>query len=386
MKHKRLLSVVAAVMIICFLVTGSVGNTSSTELTEMVPVIAVGLDSAKKGQTALTMQAGYQGDSQTSKDQGGSEDKFLVYKKTGDSVFDMLRDTTHESSHRLFMGHNQCLIFGKEEAKRGVKNQIDFFTRNPSTRMDVWILVSDSTAENILSAKTEGASVPALDISQLLKMQKINAESVNVDLLEFSSKLASETTSPVASIIKVNKESGKPRFVISGTAVFKKDKLAGELDEDKTRGFLWTMNQIQNGVVQVNVGKEKAGLEILKSKCQSVPEVHSDGTVSVSISVSTNLGVREMTEFHGFSDKEILQTLQSAAEKIVKKKMLDCFHETQRCGADIYGIGKLVYEKYPGKWEPLKGKWEQVYKKLQPQITVQVQIKDMGKITHIATD
>lgn len=375
MKKRYRFSLLTISVLLCFLLTGCVG---SRELTDIMPIIGVGIDSTKNNLTKLTLQTAKMSGS---KEQGAAKPNIVVFEKTDKNVFDMLRSTTHENNGKLFIGHNQCIIFGKEAASKGVRPELDFFLRHHESRMGVWILVSDSTAKDILTVKSNGTSLSALDIKQILSEQKENSESVSVDLLEFSSKLAGKTTCPVASLIKIDKESGKPKFKVAGMAIFKKDRMVAELDEKKTRGYLWTIDKVSSGVINVQTASGKACLEIHSSKDGFTPRLNADGSVSVSIHVNTELGVREMSGFENESSIAATKEMQKAAEKEIKDCVLACFKATQSNKADIYGIGTAIYRKWPKKWNNIQSNWDKLYGQINPDITVQVDVTDTGKIS-----
>ena len=145
MKKRHWFSLSAIFVLICFLLTGCMG---SRELTDIMPILGIGIDSAGNNLTKLTVQAAKMGGS---KDQGSTKPNILIFEKTDKNAFDMLRETTHENSDKLFIGHNQCIIIGKDAASKGVKSELDLFLRDHEARMGVWILVSDSTANEILT-------------------------------------------------------------------------------------------------------------------------------------------------------------------------------------------------------------------------------------------
>ncbi|MCI1953243.1 MAG: Ger(x)C family spore germination protein [Clostridiales bacterium] len=374
MKKGKCFSLVAVALSVCLLFSGCM---DSKELTDIIPVVGVGIDNAGDDLTKLTLQLGHVG-SASEKDKAKTET--LIYEKTGRNLFNMFRDCARESSHKLFIGHNQCLIFGKEAASKGIKSQLDLFLRDHEGRIDVSILVSDSTANEILTTKSEMSPMSALDIIQLLKNQQATSESTDVDLLEFLTKLERKTTCPVTSLIKVDKQSDPPRLELSGLAVFKNDKMVGELDKDKSRGYLWTMNKVESGTVDVETESGRASLEICSSSSSLNPSVQEDGTISVPITVKTELGVRELAGFENADATSIEKELQEAAIERIKGRVLSCFQATQVYQADIYGIGTLISQTQPNKWKEIQENWDQLYSQIKPEIKAEVTIKDSGKI------
>lgn len=374
MKKGKRFSLLTVALAVCLLFSGC---TDSKELTEVIPVVGVGIDDAGDDLTKLTLQLGYVGNS-SEKEKAKTES--LIYEKTGKNIFNMFRDCARESSHKLFIGHNQCIIFGKEDAAKGIKDQLDLFLRDHEGRIDVSIMVSDSTANEILTTKSEMSPMSALEITQLLNNQQATSESTDVDLLEFLSKLEKKTTCPVTSLIKVDKQSNPPRLELSGLAVFKDDKMVGELDKDKARGYLWAVNRVESGTVDVQTEYGRASLEICSSSSNLNPSVKEDGTISVPITVKTELGIRELVGFENQNAETIEKELQEAAIERIKGRVLSCFQATQSYQADIYGIGTLISQTQPDKWKDIQENWDDLYSKITPEINAEVTIKDSGKI------
>lgn len=377
MKHRRGMAAVAGALLISMLFTGC---WDGDELTEIIPVIGVGLDSAGNGLTKMTIQVGEAGESASKEDKDKSDSRFAVYENTGKNIFSMERDITHESSHKLFWGHNQCIILGKKQAQQGVKAQLDFFMRDHQPRLDVWMLVAEGTANEILKTKLEMSPLSGIDITQLLKNQGSNSESVHTDLLEFATKMQSETTCPVASIIRVDNSGEKPRLDISGLAIFKKDKLVAELGQRETRGFLWAVNRVQSGTVNVRTAKGTAALEIRESCGSLKPHIEEDGSVSLTISISAELGIREMAGFE--QELPLLATtqIQEAAVQEIRDCVLSAFQKTQQYKTDIYGIGRLLDERQPREWKSIKKNWEALYPRMKPKVEINVNVQDRGAI------
>ncbi len=378
MKHRRTVAVVAISLAICLTFTGC---WDGRELNTISLVAGVGVDAAKgKSGITMTVQVGKTGQTNNGKEKESPTSKYLNYQKSGDTELGIIRELTHETSRRLFFGHNQFIIFGKQEAEKGIKPQLDFFLRDQETRLDVWLLTSDTTAGEILNTESDLSPIPAMDLAQLIANQKANSESVETDILDFTSKMESEGTSPVIGLVKIDRTTKKPKFLLSGMAAFKQDKMVGEMSEPETRGYLWTMNKIHSGTVDVKVGNSGSSLEILEGSGKISPKLDKNNHVSVSIKITAKLGIREMTDLENVAFPKAGMLLQTACEETIQKRVQACFQKSQVYGTDIYGIGKMIDEKNPKQWDSMKNNWEQIYKKIKPSITVQVQVSDPGQI------
>jgi spore germination protein KC len=258
------------------------------ELNQLAVVAGTGIDPGKKpGTVQLTVQIFKPSTPQSeggSGGGGGQPQPFVVKSRTGKTIFEATRNFLAETDRKLYWPHNQVIIIGHEQAKRGVRPVLDFFARNNEPRPTIWILVAEGEANEILKAPGELEKVPAVEISQLIQAQPVASKNVMVNLQDFISHLLSQTVAPVTTLIKINEAGGKKKLSLAGTAVFKADRMVGKLDGRQTRGLLWVLGKVKRGAIVINTPGGKAGLEITRSRTKVKP-VFNKGKVKFKISI-----------------------------------------------------------------------------------------------------
>ena len=278
-----------------------------------------------------------------------------------------------KSSRMLFLPHNEVIIIGRSQAQLGVKPYLDFFRRNNETRMDVRILVADETAKDILSLKPEQEKINAAAISRMMENEMHKSKALSVNLLDFTSRLIDKTTSPVAPIIKAAKtaEEESGILMLTGMAIFKEDRLVGELDDIQTVGYAMAMGEIKGGSLCITTPLGDAALGITKTECKSNLVLRDDGSVEVSLAIDATLTVEEIGGFSGMKMPEVLPLLEQVAGNVINEQVTSCFVLTRQLNTDIYGFGAALHRKYPGAWKTMEPNWDQIY----PTITLSVATK-----------
>jgi spore germination protein KC len=70
----------------------------------------------------------------------------------------------------------------------------------------------------------------------------------------------------------------KTQLMLSGTTVFKGDKMIGSLDDSVTRGLLWIRDDIKYATITVDVGEGdgKVTSEMVRSFTELVPRIENE--------------------------------------------------------------------------------------------------------------
>lgn len=373
-------------MLICL-----TGCWNSRELNTIGIVAGIGIDKGAKPDyldmtvqlvktSELKAQSGKGGGS------GGRSDAYVNIYSTGRDPIDILRQFTHQTNRKIYLPHNEVIILGKDMAEAGVKNVLDVFMRDHEARMTVEIIVSREKAASVLEVQPQLGKITALEISQLLDVQTATSESAKISLFEFATCLASKTCCPVAPLIETKKIKDKDVIYLTDFAVFKGDKLAGELDKKESRGFLWAMNKVKSGIVEVNLEnryngeKELADIEIIKAKGKIKPVVKENGEIYVNVMINEVGSIASKKGNDNFATRETKRIIEKAQEEVIKQEVLSAFKKSQELNCDIFGIGEKIKGKHPSLWRKVEKTWDKKYPKIKIKAQVKCKLAGSGRI------
>lgn len=365
------------------LILSTTGCWNRTEVDELSVVMAVGLDKQEqRGKVQFTAQIFRP----TEKKEGGmgvggGEMTYWNLKSTGDTVYSAVQGTDHKAPRHLYFAHNQVVIFSRNNAREGMQKQIDFFMREHQNRLNVWILVAKGRADEILEVQPQLEKMPALDIADLIQTQVEASQSSVVNLKQFSTRLMSKTTSPIAPFIEVSGKGKKRTVLISGTAVFKKDKLAGQLNKTETRGLLWVIGEVKRGIIETEClgGGGKASLNIIRADSKMVPEIKGNKIkMKIQLKEEGILGSQSCPENLATPPKIV--ALEKKKANAIRSEILAALKTARKLRADIFGFGDAIHQKYPKQWKELESKWDEVFPEIEVEITVDAKIRRSGRI------
>lgn len=371
-------------LIICLiLIIGTTGCWNRRELNTLAIAMGVGIDKPEdkdvSDQMQLTLQIVKTSEIKAGDKGSSSEDAFWNARNTGDSIFEIIRGFTHQTSRKLYFPHNQVIIFGRSLAEEGIRGQIDFFVRDQETRPGVWILVAEDQASDIFEVKPNLEKIPAIGLAHLLKAQAATSQTAAIKLNEFATRLMSKTTAPIAALVKISGQGSQKSLLVTGTAIFKQDKLIGELNKTETRGLLWVLNKVKSGIIDVE-GPEsngKVSLEIIRAKGKITPEIIGDKVhMKVDIKEEGNIGSQSGTD--DLENPQIIKKLEGEKNAAIESEVRAALSKAQKLNADIFGFGDVVHQKFPKEWKELESRWDEIFPELEVEVTVQVKIRRPG--------
>ncbi|MBU3198489.1 Ger(x)C family spore germination protein [Clostridium estertheticum] len=372
------------IMIVSLMALNLTGCWDNIELDKIAIVMGIGIDKSPQiGDVDMTVQVANTKASKSSSVDIGSKmtGDYFNLENTGDTIFNIVKSFSKRSNRKLFFSQNQVIILSRGIAEEGLERCIDFFYRDPKTRDLVWILICDKTANEILNIKSDFESIPSRSINELVKQQQYNSEVPMVDLHKFVSRLMSKTTAPIAPLIKVSMQDNKKIAYVSGTAVFRKDKMVGEMNKAETRGVLWVIGEEKKGIIVItDPGRDnKVSLEVTRASSRIIPEIN-DGKLSMKIMIKEEGNIGEQTDSNDIANPEILEKLENRKAFVIKNEVMLAFKKAQSLDADVFGFGEATYQKYPKEWKNMKENWDEIFKKINIDVVVDAKLRRTGRI------
>ncbi|MDD9268068.1 Ger(x)C family spore germination protein [Paenibacillus sp. GCM10023248] len=389
LKNFRLVSLLACIVLLL------TGCWNRKEINDIGIVTATGLDLMPNKEIRLSVQIGIPAKLGSTAAGSGSSDiknSTLVISETGETISDAYRNLQKKISRHIFFAHSRSLVIGEKLAKEGVAHIIDFFARYHEPRLHSYLILTKGEAVELLNSRTLLEKVPSEETRELVK-QGIG---LKITIKDFWDMMLADGLEPVAPQINITPrevgamadaaaDSDPKTQIIEGSAVFRKDKLVGWMDDMETRGILYLRNEISIGVITVSLPKEKGGgkvsVEIIKVESNITPNL-GDGQLSIDVDIRSNVNVLESASAINLAQNDMILYLQSRLNKELKDRVeLALKQAQQKYRSDILGLGRAVYRAYPKEWNRhYKDNWDDIFPDLKVAIHPNVVIGRIGLI------
>lgn len=368
------------VLLIITLVT--IGCWDRRELDALALATCVGVDKADSpDKVQMTVEIVLPQNVSTPGGGGGQGPPTFNIKAQGQTLFEAARKLTLESEEKIYFAHNPVLLFSEEIAKEGLFTVFDFFIRDPEHRRTTWLLVTEDKAHDVINVQTVLEVITGVYINKLVEETESNSLVAKVMTQGFLESLMSSTTSPYCPVIKAKGEGKDKSMELTGTAIFKKDKMVGKFDFKEGRGLLWVLGEVKTGIILVSCEEgEQIALEIIRSNGKIKPSI-VDNTLKITIEITEegNLGEQQCTL--DLTTPEAWSNLEKKQAEEIRQEILAAVKKAKELNTDVFGFGEAFHRKYPALWkEQLEKNWDEFFPDIEVEVIVEAKLRKSGMI------
>ncbi|OEF99441.1 hypothetical protein BHF71_09015 [Vulcanibacillus modesticaldus] len=372
-------------VILTLTLTLSLVGCHSHEVNDLSIVVGIGVDYVEGDKPIeVTLQL-INPDALTMKPKGETVTQITM---RGKSLHDTMRRFSQRLPKEIYLGHNQVIIFGKKLAERGITPFLDYFDRETQIRRSNWVILSKTTAKDVLNAELPIEDISTTGIDDLLyNFQRLSYGPI-IRLKELVIYMRYEGRSLVVPLFKV-----KDNYIsYYGSGVFKKDKLIGIMDDKTSRGFLWLLQSLEGGNITTfcEGSDEKATEEesdevknhtsflVLNTKRKIIPKL-IDGKPKVLVKIEAKSSITEYNCKDDLQDPKTITKLEQKQAEDIKYRIEETIKLAQKeFQSDIFGFGEAFRRKYPRFWKKNKKNWDDLFTNLEVEIEVKSLVTHTG--------
>lgn len=318
---------------------------------------------------------------------------------TGKSLMDASKNLRSISSRNLVWFQNDIVIVGEEMAKVGTREINDFILRNREIRLTGFILVTEGKAMDLMQVPADIQSNLYYEIAGILQNANEYAKFYASNIKDYIVSTAVPTQSCVIGKIgyyntsmntfSVPREEYEKLYFkdaklgvsyLYGSAVMKDSKMAGWLNGEETRGFLWITDKNKAGTVSVKSSNGDLSMEIMDlNRKIFLDNANGKITFTVKINVRGNLSIYTAG---GAVEEDKEDYMEKLFEEALINEMSSVVKIAQdKYKADIFGFGTYLFERHPDLWRNIKDDWENIFPEVDVKYDVKVTLKRIGMVT-----
>lgn len=362
------------------------------ELNDLALVMAVGIDKGSKERLVkITAQIARPADArgQTGAPSGQTGDPIWSASAEGETIFQAIRNLSTFSSRRVFWAHNFIIVINEDLAKEGIRDIIDFFTRNPELRMRTWVVVTPNKASQIVSTVTGLEVVPGEALDKLFRYTSISLQAPRTQMLDLQAAYLSDSAQPLLARVRFvkrgvsNKKIGQSgdfnQVELAGAGVFKGDKLVGTLKPFEVRGVIPFVDSLDTGMLILPCPEDKQKKMTIELKHQkfTVTPSFQNNQPAFDVSYQTTGSVVESACPFGLEERNKVKAIERMMEKVKKKEFENIVHKAQHhFKSDFLELGKVFYNKYPLEWRKMAADWETIFQTAEVNVHTTAKIDD----------
>ncbi|MBU5425590.1 Ger(x)C family spore germination protein [Tissierella pigra] len=378
---KLILFKIIVIIPITFILTGCWDN---KELDTISIVTGVGIDATEdEDKIEFILQIERVSQHNTSPLEGANtNDSSIILETEAKGILSAIEKLQKQVTRDLFMHHNQAVIFGKEQAEKGIKPYIDAFLRQQDMRMETLVFVAEGKAKDILHNSMEQDSAFSSGITRMVDATNRYSESYSVRVLDLVSMIIEETTAPTIPIVRLEEHEKELRLLLSGLAIFNDGGLIGQLNEIETRGYTWIMDKFKTTFIEIDIEEGFSNLNISNIKYNLEPEINNENKLIISLEIIGDIVISEIQGFDNMTVKAVTDTLLEEGKKVINREIQTCFNKSKELNADFLRFGEEFHKKFPKQWEEIKNNWNDMYQEVELSTKIELNLIDTGKIVN----
>lgn len=366
---------------------GLTGCMDAAELKERTIIKMVGVDMDGEDYMLTMLQFSPQAQSGEKTTESGT----LVIQTKGRSISEAVDQVSHYNGNAVFFGNSSFLVVGEEACAKGVEGVLNFFNANHEVSPELYVVMAEGKAEEVIRAQSEEGNVPT-ELKSLVQQGQKNGLLGRPTLKDIMNRLQSDRAEPYLPLIEITgSEDDEKKLRISGMAVFRDGKLKDTLSIEEAKGVLWATDELARAIITVNFGEKKASqasVELDNSKTRAKVEMDR-GKPVLCLSIQSEGRVHEVNFDRGggteIDELEEIQNEVAAQIKTTVEQAIDKVLLQEKC--DVFRYSEFIKKYQPEYWKENQQDWDKILDQLTVRINVDCRIDHPGlEVKHFQVD
>lgn len=283
------------------------------------------------------------------------EKRHYVVTGESDSMVEAWTEVQAATVRNIFFGQIRAVILSEEIARNNLRDVLDFIGRFPMLPPNTHVLISKEDPGELMDLDNPDNYSPGNYIDFYFQSPHSRSLAIPTTLWQVNSFVDKRTSDPFLPVIKSLPDD---KYLIGGTALFSRNRMAGELSRDETE-ILALIRGTDIGYLTVPLGeKEHAGLSDIRSTTSITPRLRLGNELSFDVDVNAHGGLLESYPHRriGWQEKT---DIERNAEALMKREIETLISKFQELNTDPVGFGEKLRINYPREWENID--WHQIY-------------------------
>lgn len=305
---------------------------------------------------------------------GAKKGSVTVLTSTGRTFAEASFKLAHVLPLTPLFTHVQTFIIGEKLAQSDVGLIADFMARNPNARETVILFISrGNPPDKIYNTETPLEYSSGSGLAKMIQIQERQTGIYQpVNFGDFITKLTTCGIEPVCPQVAIIKTGDKDILQLQGTAVFKENRMVGELNEAESQAFRWLNPKgAQGGLLTVKWDDNSfITMEIIRMEPKFTAVIDKKGKLKMRVELKSEGNFYEQTSNEQILTARGVKKVNTLTSRQIEKNIDQCIKKVQLMGSDVFGWGLIYKRDYPDAWEKMQPDWPHYFAQIEPEIKV----------------
>ncbi|MCL1803767.1 MAG: Ger(x)C family spore germination protein [Eubacteriaceae bacterium] len=329
------------------------GCWSSVELNDISIVLGIGIDASDSNLGVYDVYYQFP-KSKLLAEASAGEEAYITTIAHPRGIAEALYENSAMSTRQILLKNNLVIVVGRGQAEKGIAEIIDYFLRSSQNRLNTSLIISQTSAVDLLASNAGIEAVPAIMLHKTLAAQEAGGLASSATLNEYAIALVSQTKNPTLPLMAAGQSSSGVENTASfiGMAVFEGNKMVGILDQNQTK-IMQMLTASPHRHRSHFISRPARGQE-LELSCDSIASkltvgFGSSGRPFANYDIAIDCHFDRISNAAGMSKAQLVEACRIEIEKEVGSFIKHITSEN----IDVLGIGDEFYRKLPKRSKAL---------------------------------
>lgn len=388
--NKYIKYIAILILVIIFMIWFN-GNYSVQSIDDLAYAIAIGIDVGKTNEYKITFEF----IKATSSSEGGSSETSptIINSVEANSLDAAINLMNTYVSKEINLSHCKTIVISESLASNGISRILYSLINKVQIRPDVNLVISKCLAKEFIEqAQPNLENLVAKYFETIPISSEYTGYTANVKLDTFFNQFSSITCEPTAMLGAIStsdkakldtdsgfstektteSQAGNTPLANTGTsemmglAVFKGDKLVGELTAKETMCHLLIQDEVESCNISIpnpQDSKESIDLYVYNKSKPKINVQLVNGTPFIEIDMNLEAKILSYDDTASYMEKEQLESISNSANEYIKKIISEYLYKTSKeFYADIDSFGKYAAKLFTTTQEFEEYNWLENYR------------------------
>ena len=337
------------------------GCYNTTGIDRQYFVISFGIDLAENDLIKFSLQIPFSSENSSSSSSAQAND-YQIYSVEGETIDECISILNNYLNKKLNFSHCSALILSEEIAQKGIESFINTLTNNTELRHSCEIIISSSTALEVLEKVSNSGEVFSARLFDYLSTSsQYTGYTIQSTFGDFFQALDNDYYNPSCIYASVNNNTVQT----NGIAIFNKSTMIGHIDVSNSISHLIVTNNLDTCTITIENPFEKNEMLDLDVSLYKNTEIKIDvinNSPLIYITVYPEGTIRSSGSIFNYIDNNNITSVEYATTNYLEKILKDYLYTiSKKYNSDIVGFKGIYQSTFPTKDKFDKIHWDEIF-------------------------
>lgn len=365
-------TLIILIFVILFSFTGCYNTTG---IDRQYFVVSFGIDLVENDLIKFSLQIPSSTSSGSESSSSAQASSYQLYSVEGETIDECISILNNYLNKKINFSHCSALILSEEIAKKGIEPFINTLTNNTELRHSCEIIISSTTALEVLEKVANSGEVFSARLFDYLSTSsQYTGYTIQSTFGDFFQALDNDYYNPSCIYASVNNDTVQT----NGIAIFNEATMIGHIDVSNSISHLIVTNDLDTCTITIEnpfEENEKLDLDISLYKNTEIKIDIINGSPFINLTIYPEGTIRSSGSIFNYIDNKNITTVEHATTNYLEKILKDYLYTiSKKYNSDIVGFKGIYQSTFPTKEEFDKIHWDEIFQDSYFKITSKTKI------------